>query len=443
MKTYIVAMQRLFAPSMPLSGRFSQGLFWNVLGTVFTQGSVFLTTIVLARLFGKEMFGQLAMIQSTLLTLTSVAQIATGLTATKYVAEFRDVDKERAGRMLGLCSVLTLVTGTLATVLLIISAPWLADYALKAPHLSTGLVVSAAFVLFSVMNGYQIGALAGLEGYRSISLFGAMLGSAHLVVCWGAAVLWGFNGALAGLAISALLRWVVYGAALRREISKHGITIRRKEGMRERESMLKFALPAALSGLIATPALWLANAFLVRQENGYSEMGTYTAVNNLRIMVLFLPVLLNGVSSSILNSHKGKGNLEAYKATCALNLRAALISATAGAAVMCVFGEWAMQVFGRDFVGASVAPIIFLMAASVIIEAVGNAAYQLIPCHGIMWISLCAVVLPRDFSIVLAAYYLTPLYGAAGLAGAYALGCLTSLVMVMSVNYKMNLYNRV
>jgi O-antigen/teichoic acid export membrane protein len=432
----------MFAPSLLLSNRFSQGFIWNVVGALFTQGSVFLTTIILARLVGKEQFGQFGMIQSTLLTLTSIAQVATGLTATKFVAEFRDVDKEHAGRMLGLCSVLTLVTGTLATVLLIISAPWLADHVLKAPHLSTGLVLSAAFVLFSVMNGYQIGALAGLECYKNISIFGAVLGSAHLVVCWGAAVLWGLNGGLAGLAISALLRWGVYSAVLRREISKHGITIRRREGIRERESVLKFALPAALSGLTATPALWLGNAFLVRQPDGYSEMGTYTAVNNLRIMVLFLPVLLNAVSSSILNNHKGKGNLDAYRATYIFNLRAAIISATIGAGLMCVLGEWVMQAFGRDFVGASVAPIIFLVAASVIVEAAGSAAYQLITCHGIMWVSLCLIVLPRDFLMVLAAYYLTPLYGAVGLAGAYTLGCLITLVMVLSVNYKMNLYNR-
>ena len=442
MKTNIVAIKRMFAPSLLLSDRLSQGFIWNVLGALFTQGSVFLTTIILARLLGKEQFGQFGMIQSTLLTLASVAQVATGLTATKYVAEFRDVDKEHAGRILGLCSVLTLVTGTLATVLLIICAPWLADHVLKAPHLSTGLVVSAAFVLFSVMTGYQIGALAGLEGYKSISLFGALIGSAHLVVCWGAAVLWGLNGGLAGLAISALLRWVIYAVVLRREISKHGISVRRREGVREHETLLKFALPAALSGLTATPALWLGNAFLVRQPDGYSEMGTYTAVNNLRIIVLFLPVLLNAVSSSILNNHKGRGNQDAYRATYIFNLRATAISATIGAALMCVIGQWVMQAFGRDFVGARVAPIIFLLAASVIVEATVNAAYQLITCHGIMWWSLCAVVLPRDFLMVLAAYYLTPLYGAVGLAGAYVLGHLMTLVMVLSVNEKLNLYNK-
>jgi O-antigen/teichoic acid export membrane protein len=172
-------------------------------------------------------------------------------------------------------------------------------------------------------------------------------------------------------------------------------------------------------------------------------MGIYTAVNNLRIIVLFLPVLLNGVSSSILNNHKGNGDLDAYRSTYMFNLRAATISATLGAASLCALGQSLMQLFGKDFVGASIAPIIFLVAASVILEAAGNAAHQLITCNGLMWFSLSLVVLPRDFSLIVAAYYLIPIHGATGLAGAYAVSCLLALVTVVVIIDKMNLYNRV
>jgi hypothetical protein len=202
-------------------------VFWNFLGALFTQGSVFVTNLVLARMLGKEAFGEFAMIQSTLLTLASVAQIATGFTVTKYVAEFRDVDKLRTGRVLGLCSMLTVGTGLMGTILLLIGAPWLADHALNASHLYPELLISASFVLFAVMNGYQIGALAGLEGYRMISVAGAILGGAHLAICWTATNLWALEGAVGGLTLSALLRWVIYSVALRRELASRGIIDRR------------------------------------------------------------------------------------------------------------------------------------------------------------------------------------------------------------------------
>ncbi len=426
-----------------LGGRFGRGVFWNLIGTVFAQGSVFLTAIILARILGKEVFGELGMIQSTLLTLTSIAQVSTGLTATKYVSEFRDVNKARAGRVLGLCSVLTLATGVAATVLLVISAPWMAEHVLAAPHLAVSLSISAAFVLFSVMNGYQIGALAGLESYKSISIYGALLGAAYLAVCVLGAGLWGLNGALGGMAVSALLRWGIYGVALRREIGKQGITIQRREGMKERKILYRFALPAALSGLTTMPAIWLGNAFLVQQPNGYAEMGIYSAATNLRTIVLFLPVLFNSVAISLINSHKGQKNNKSYTSVFFLNLKLTTVAALIGATSMWVFGEWAIRIFGSDFVSNNVTAMMLLMSISVVFEAIGIAVYQLIQSHEKMWLSFFSIALPRDMLIVVAAYFLTQSYGSAGLAGAYALGCLLALMVKVGLSYKMNLHNRV
>jgi len=426
-----------------LGGRFGRGVFWNLAGTLFAQGSVFLTAIVLARLLGKEVFGELGIIQSTLLTLTSIAQVSTGLTATKFVAEFRDVDKARAGRVLGLCSALTLITGVVATALLLISTPWVAEHMLVAPHLATSLVISATFVLFSVMNGYQIGALAGLESYKSISVYGAVLGAAHLALCGLGSMSWGLNGALGGMTVSALLRWGVYGLVLHREIEKQGIAILRREGLKEQEVLYRFALPAALSGLTTMPAIWLGNAFLVQQPGGYSEMGVYSAASNLRTIVLFLPVLFNSVALSLINSHKGQSNREAYTSTFFLNLKLTTVTALIGAVVMWWCGEWVIGIFGPDFVGKNVTELLLFMSISVVLEAIGVAVYQLIQSHGIMWLSFLAIAMPRDVLVVVAAYFLTQSYGAAGLAGAFALGCLFALIVKLVLSYKLGLYNRV
>jgi len=424
-------------------GRFSRGLYWNGLGTLFAQGSVFLTAVLLARLLGKEVFGELGTVQNTLLTLTSIAQVSTGLTATKYVAEFRDADKERVGRVLGLCSVLTLTSGVAAMVLLLISAPWMAEHMLAAPQLAASLYISAAFVLFSVMNGYQVGALAGLESYRSISIYGALLGAAHLALCVLGATLWGLNGALAGMVVSALLRWGVYGLVLRREIKNHGITMERKVGLKERDVLRRFALPAALSGLTTMPAVWLGNAFLVQQPNGYADMGVYNAAINLRNIVLVFPVLLNGVAVTLINSHKGQENKSSFKATFLLNLGLTTAAALVGAILMWSFGEGALTVFGSNFAASNASGIILFMSISVVFEAIGISVYQLIQSHEKMWLSFFAIALPRDVLIAVSAYFLTQHYGGAGLAGAFTLGCLCALLTKIGLSYKLSLYDRV
>jgi O-antigen/teichoic acid export membrane protein len=426
-----------------LGGRFGRGVFWNLTGTLFAQGSVFLAAIILARLLGKEVFGELGMIQSTLLTLTSIAQVSTGLTATKYVAEFRDADKARAGRVLGLCSILTLVTGVVATVLLLTGASWVAEHMLAAPHLAASLAISAAFVLFSVMNGYQIGALAGLESYKSISVYGALLGAAHLALCGLSAMFWGLHGALGGMAVSALLRWCIYGLVLHQEIDKQGITIQRREGLKERDVLYRFALPAALSGFTTMPAIWLGNAFLVQQPGGYAEMAVYNAATSFRTIVLFLPVLFNSVSISLINSHKGQKNSKSYTSAFFLNLKLTTVTALIGAVMMWWCGERAIRIYGPDFVSKNVPELMLFMSISVVLEATGVAVYQLIQSHGKMWLSFLAIAMPRDVLIIIAAYYLTPSYGGVGLAGAFVLGFLFALIVKLGLSYRLSLHNRV
>lgn len=410
------------------------------MGLLFTQGSVFLTAIVLGRLLGKDLFGEFGMIQSTLLTLTSIAQVSTGLMATKYLAEFRDANKQRAGQVLGLCSVLTLITGMVASALLFINAQWIAERMLAAPQLATSLSISAGFVLFSIMNGYQVGALAGLESYKSISVYGALLGISHLVLCALGAMWWGLNGALAGITVSSMLRWVGYGFLLRREASKHGIKMHRLECIQQCKLLYRFALPAALSGLTTMPAIWLSNIFLVRLPNGFSEMGIYSAANSLRLAMLFMPVLLNSVAVSLINNHKGQGDAKSYASTFYTNLKLTMIAAFIGALVLWFSGEHLMKIFGADFVSENLGLLMLLMSISIVFEAIGAAVYQLIQSHEKMWLSFFTIALPRDFLIVIAAYFLTKSIGSAGLAGAYALGCSYAVMVKFGVVFRLRLY---
>jgi len=269
------------------------------------------------------------------------------------------------------------------------------------------------------------------------------LGATHVALCWMGALLWALHGVLAGMAVSALLRWGVFGFVLRREINKQGITMERKAGLKERDVLYRFALPAALSGLTTMPAVWMGNAFLVQQPNGYAQMGVYSAAIYLRTIILFFPVLLNSVAVALINSHKGRENKPSFKSTFLMNLGLTTGAALIGAILMWLFGEGAMKIFGANFTGNGITGIIFLMSISVAFEAIGLAIYQLIQSHEKMWLSFFAIALPRDVLIVVAAYFFTQSHGGAGLAGAVALGCLWALMAKVSVCYKLKLYDRI
>src|SRR5262249_51806636 len=96
-----------------LGGRYARGAVWSLAATVLSEGSNLVSSIIAARLLGRGQFGALGMTQSTAGMLGIFAGLGFGLTATRFVAEFRTLNPARAGRIIALSSAVATVSGTL------------------------------------------------------------------------------------------------------------------------------------------------------------------------------------------------------------------------------------------------------------------------------------------------------------------------------------------
>ncbi len=143
--------------------RFIDGVKWSFLASVISQGSVFASSIIVARLLGTKLFGEIGIIQSTVGMLSAVAGVGLGSTATKYVSQFRISDPKKTGKIIGLCSTIAWVTSLLFSVGLLFFAPLLATHSLNNPDITNQLRIASIYVLFFTINGYQLGALIGFE----------------------------------------------------------------------------------------------------------------------------------------------------------------------------------------------------------------------------------------------------------------------------------------
>jgi O-antigen/teichoic acid export membrane protein len=417
------------ANSGGLRARFQKGITWNIAGAVLNNGSNFLTNILIANLLGREVFGQYGMIQSTLTTFVGVAQAAGGITATKYVAEFRSHDKEKAGRVLGLCAATTIATGCISTLLIFLCAPWLAHNTLKAAALQRPLQIAAAVVFFTVVNAFQTGALAGLESYKQWAIANGLQGPFQFGICVFSTWRWGLQGAVAGLLVSSAVRWLILHIAMKWEANKQGITLRFSGFWQERAIFMKFALPAALSGLSAAPAIWLGNTFLVRQAGGYSQMALFSAALNLKNVVIFLPILLN--------NQRGQKDRLSYRKVFWTNMVLTGSAALLGAVIIGAFGPHLLRLYGKTFPEGQ--GILTLLLCAAILEVLAMASYQIIQSEEKMWLSLLGVMLPRDLALVFLAYRLTPLYGAVGLGLAHLIAWILCSTVIFSVVFHIGL----
>ena len=124
MITFKKIAQRLFMMAPPslirlkdrilgsaLGARLARGTFWNLLAGIASRSLALVGSILIARILGKKTYGELGILQSTLEMFGSLAAFGLGLTSTKYVAEYRRTDPDKAGRILAMSSWVACISG--------------------------------------------------------------------------------------------------------------------------------------------------------------------------------------------------------------------------------------------------------------------------------------------------------------------------------------------
>jgi len=423
-----------------LRSRLIIGTTWNLFAAVSNQGSTFAINIIIARILGRQVFGEYSMVLATLLSIVGLVQLSMGYTATKYVAEFRSTDREKTGRILGLCTVVSIAMACIGALILVTIAPWLAAHALKAAHLKTTLTIGTGFLLFSSINSYQMGVLAGLESFRSLARAGVMSGVVAILCISLGAWLLGLNGAVLGLTVTSLLRYIFHKWWLRAELRQQAVKVRYDSLGQERKIIYNFSVPAAISGCYSLPMIWLANSILVRQTGGYGQMALYSAATSIRLLVLFLPHVINNVGLSVLNYVKGRRDQPLYSRVFKSNVLVIFTSTLAMAALVSVFGEFILRAFGKDFSAGHL--VLWILLISTAPESISIAIYQYIHSHERLWLSFLGIVIPRETLLVVLAYFLAPGSGAFGLAWAYLIASLVGLFCTSIIAVEARRQNR-
>lgn len=404
--------RRLEASSLGL--RLARGAFWSLVGAVISRVLGVLASVLVARMLGREGFGELGVIQSTVGMFGTFAGFGLGLTATKYVAEFREKDAAKAGRIMALSERIALFTGGLTAVALIVLAPWLAARTLAAPRLSGLLQIGTALLFFNALTGVQTGALAGFEAFKTIAWVNFLAGAAAFPLMVGGVYVAGLDGAVWGLVASTVLNWVLNQFALRREAARACVVMTAQGCMQEWPVLWRFSLPALLSSLMMGPANWVCYTFIVNQPGGYGEMGVFNAANQWRSLILYLPSILVSVVLPILASLSGSEDVKRYRRVLRSSVLACYLAALMPAIAIATLSRLIMSAYGATFAVGSTALVVLMVAT--VLNAGLHGIGQVYSSRGWMW---WGAVLNTVWSAVLiAATWLLRGHGAVGLAGA-------------------------
>jgi O-antigen/teichoic acid export membrane protein len=368
----------------PLGPRLARGVFWSVAGTVMSRGLMLGAAMLVARMLGKSVYGELGMIQTTVGMFGVLAGFGLGLTATKYVAEFRKTDPERAGRILSLSALVALVSGSLMSLALLVLAPWLAERTIHAPHLAGELRIGALILLFSALNGAQTGALSGFEAFKSIALVNLVVGVFSFPILVAGAALGGITGTLWALCGNLALNWLLNHLALRKEAARWGVPLRLVKCRQEWSVLWRFSLPAVLAGSMVGPVDWACGAMLVNRPNGFGEMGIYSAANQWVTILLYLPGMLGSVLLPVLSDQVGQQRTAHSLKTLGLAIKVNLLLVMLPAAAASIASPWIMGLYGPTFANGWPTLIVVVFTAGLL--AADAPIGHLLAASGRMWI---------------------------------------------------------
>lgn len=396
--------------------RVAKGAFWSMAGAVISRGLMLIASIFVARMLGKTGFGELGMIQSTVGMFGVFAGFGLGMTATKYVAEFRRSNPARAGRIISLSALVAIGTGGLMALGLFIFSPWLAEHTINAPHLAGVLRISALVLFISALNGAQTGALAGLEAFKTIAYVNLFIGLISFPVLVGGVYFGGLTGAVWALVINLFFNWLLNHLALRKEARRYKIPLVYNDCGRELSVLWKFSLPAVLAGSMVVPAYWVCNAMLVNEPDGYGEMGIFNAANQWYTILLFLPGLLGQVALPILSSLSDESTSQQYRKVLKINLLMNISITLLTVFPLFLLAHLIMSAYGPTFEHG--ARVFRVMAFSSVLTAANTIIAQAIISKGKMWIGFTFNFLWAIVLVLITSLLLYMGYGAYGLAWA-------------------------
>ena len=417
----------------PLGYRLAKGAFWSLGGAVISRGLGLLSAILVGRFLGKEEYGELGIIQNTVGMFGTLAGFGMGLTANKYVAEYKSTDPARAGRIIALASATAWISSGIMAVGLVAFGPWLAAKTLAAPHLAGLLQFGALLLLLSGVNGAQTGALSGFEAFKSIARINLVSGLLTFPLMVIGALQWGVTGAVAGLVGSQFVNCLMSYFALRAEAARFNIPHRYAGCFADLGVFWRFSLPAVLIGLLNSVVAWGAGALVVNQLGGYGEMGIYNAVLRVKQIPDAVLAMLVAPVIPMLSEAFGKSDQSSYQKTLRMFLLLSTLAIVPVSLLQTAAPDLTLLPFGREYSGHPF--VVGWLMLHAVLTSLGTCVGYILVTAGRLWLVwLLSLVFAACYAVL--AMVLVPRHGVVGYAASLAIAYGASTAVSMVVLYR-------
>ena len=389
-----------------------------------------ISTIIIAKLLSVADFGAYGMVQSTMEMFGLLAGFGLGTTSSKYLAEYKVRDSSKAGRILSLTNTFAIISSGIIALVIYFSASWIAWEMLARRDLAPLLSMGAIYLFIATQNNVQIRTLGGFEAFKETAKINSLQGILTPIFAIPLVYFYNLQGAVLSMIAISLVGYILSRFEIKKKCRKFNIKLHRfaRSSFDEWPTLWHFSIPSLVSGLLVMPVIWLTNALLVNQQNGYSEMGLFNAANQWRQFIIFIPNILSNVLLPIFSDVYGNRSKEDFRSVFQLNLQLTWVIALPATILIVSLGDVLGDVFGAKYrgVGILIAPLMITAFFNIMNNVVGMA----IVGAGRMWLGT-AFNLCWAITMIICSVLLIPRYGSMGLAISYMVSYLFHTVWQM------------
>lgn len=283
-----------------VNSKFLKDSFFAVFGNGFGQALLLVAGIFIARILGKDLYGEYGVAKTNMFYMAGFATFGLGFTATKYVAQYVRENKSAVIGIIRSCTIITIAISLFLAVLMVLLSSQIALF-LKTPSLVPVFKYLSFIVVFRAMSTTGIGILSGLGKFYDIAINAVTSGLTMLLFSIPFTYYYGLKGALLSLALSQFANALLNYRSIRKECK----TLPSCETIVTIGDILKFTFPVAMQELSFTLCNWGAIAILTILSS-IGEVGIYSATAQWNAVILFLPSILANVVLSHLSSVSDK-----------------------------------------------------------------------------------------------------------------------------------------
>lgn len=403
---------------------------WSIIGTVISKGLAFLGWVVVANFLSKELNGEIGIVRSTINLFLIFVGSGLGLTATRYISQYKKENIHKTSKIVSLTLLTTLVFGFFISTVFYVFSFNLAK-TLNAVDLTSTLKLGAFLLFFGGLNGSLKGCLEGFQLFKATAIINIVFSICLFFGLYFGAKFNNVESTFLGFLLATILHFFLQSVVLWRELKSKNIklTLHLKD---EFPVISKFTIPAILSGAMVVPFKWMVEALLVNQKDGYKEMGLFAAIILFQTLLYMVANTLNAPLITLMA--KKNGNLKIDKISLILPWAIGIF----GALPFICFPELFGLVFGDDYLNDTHffnTYLIVLLFTIVMLYKQGIARIMIL--NELMWFSFLSNLI-WGLSLIVSFFMLKD-QGAVGLAWSYLIAYCINIIFIIPLYLKRNI----